>query len=99
MTEPSKNGTTYAYELPLDPDRPAVKKNAVELVIRPEPIEAGQRLTLGQPPDEGQWEVVAIVPTNRNGERVGCSSGPIGWTGTSPADAIFSGRLVLRQVT
>jgi hypothetical protein len=96
--EPS-NGTTYAYELPLEPDRPASKKMALEMVIRPKPIEAGQRLTLGEPPHERQWEVVAVESTSRDGERIGGSRGPLGWKGLSPADAIVSGRLVLREIT
>jgi hypothetical protein len=95
----NSNPPVYGYELPLDPDSPAVKKTALEVVIRPEPIEAGQRLTLGQPPNERHWEVVAVEPTSRDGERVGGSRGPLGWTGASPADAIFSGRLVLREIT
>jgi hypothetical protein len=99
MTEPLSKTPAYAYELPLEPDRPAVKKNAMEMVIRIEPIEAGQRITLGQPPHEAQWEVVAVEPTSRDGERVGGSRGPLGWTGSAPADAIFSGRLVLRPLT
>src|SRR5881394_199934 len=37
MTEPSSKTPAYAYELPLEPDRPAVKKNALEMVIRTEP--------------------------------------------------------------
>jgi hypothetical protein len=99
MTERSSTAPAYAYELPLDPDHPAFKKNPLEIVIRPEPIEAGQRLILGQPPHEAHWEVVAVEPTSRDGERVGSSRGPLGWTGSSPADAIFSGRLVLRPLT
>jgi hypothetical protein len=97
--QPDSNPPSYAYELPLDPSGPDVKETALELVIRPGPIEAGQRLILGHPPHEGQWEVVAVVPTSRDGERVGGSRGPLGWTGESPADAIFSGRLVLREIT
>jgi hypothetical protein len=95
----SPNAPQYAYELPINPDHPAVKRRAEELVIGPEPIEAGQRLTLGQPPDERHWEVVAVEPTSRDGKRVGGSRGPLGWSGSSPGDAIFSGRLVLRPLT
>ena len=98
MTERSSKVSAYAYELPQDLERPAGKKNAVEMVIRREPIEAGQRLTLGQPPHERHWEVVAVESTSRDGERVGGSRGPLGWTGRSPADAIRSGRLVLRRL-
>jgi hypothetical protein len=47
MTEPSFKTPASAYELPLEPDRPAVKKNALEMVIRTEPIEAEAEHLLG----------------------------------------------------
>lgn len=99
MSERPSNAPQYAYELPLDVLRPDAGRNAREWVIRREPIQAGQRLTTGEPPHERQWEVVAVEPTSSDGLRLGLLSGPIGRMGRpSAADVIQSGRLVLRTL-
>jgi hypothetical protein len=100
MRESSSNLPSYAYEVAPEGGRPS-RGGGLAIIFRYEPVRAGQRLTLGGPPDEYHRDVLAVEPTSRDGQRVGRIgplSGPPGGRLRFPEDAIWSGRLILRPL-